>query len=133
MCSGRRCRSTDMQHDLFGSGQIVNMTFQVQVIVHSTRLDERNTMLVKESSCKVKSSKVKLSQKLLQKNGFRKARLFWQFLPPGGETFDGRSNLRVLLRKSVNPRTIRPFLITRTTRGGCYDPPWRFETEGRRA
>ena len=78
------------------------MTFQVQVIVHSTRLDERNTMLVKESSCKVKSSKVKLSQNLLQKNGFRKDLLFWQFLPPGGETFDGRSNLRVLLTKSIN-------------------------------
>ena len=33
-----------------------------------------------------------------------------------------------------NPRTGRPFLITRTGRGGVVPtPPWRFETEGRRA
>ena len=46
-------------------GQIFNMTFQGQMIIHSTRLDERNTMLVKESSCKVwvKSYCRKLFQK----------------------------------------------------------------------
>ena len=43
-----------------------------------------------------------LCQKLLQKNGLRKNMLFWQFLPPGGKTVDGRSNLRDLFRKSVN-------------------------------
>ena len=43
-----------------------------------------------------------LSQKLLQKNGLKKNRLFWQFLPPEGKTVDGRSNLRELIRKSVN-------------------------------
>ena len=33
----------------------------------------------------------------------------------------------------INPRMTRPFLITRTTGGGVLRPPWRFETEGRRA
>ena len=44
-----------MPHDLFRSGhdldldlsQIFSMTIQGQIIVHSTRLDERNTMLAK--------------------------------------------------------------------------------------
>ena len=44
-----------------------------------------------------------LSQKFLQKkNSFRKNRLFWQFLPPRGKTVDGRLNMKVLLRRSVN-------------------------------
>ena len=57
MCSARQYGSTDMKHDLFrlghefgldpGLGQIFNLTFQGQIIVHSTRLDKRNTMLAK--------------------------------------------------------------------------------------
>ena len=77
------------------------MTFEGQVIVHSTRLDERNTMLVK----KFVQGQVKPSQdesKVIAEKRFQKKRLFWQFLPPGGKTVDGRSNLRELPRKSVN-------------------------------
>ena len=43
-----------------------------------------------------------LSQKLLQKQSFGKNWLFWQFLPPGVKTVDGKSNLMELSRKSVN-------------------------------
>ena len=52
-------------------------------------------MLVKESSCRFES-------KVIAENSFGTNRLFWQFLPPGGKTVDGRSNLRELLRKSVH-------------------------------
>ena len=54
MCSTRRYGSTDMQHDLFRSDQdldlrsnfLNDLSGQGQIIVHSTRLDERNTMLM---------------------------------------------------------------------------------------
>ena len=61
-------------------GQIFKLIFQDQVIIHSTRLNERITMLVKESSCKVwvKSN--------CKKTVSEKNRLFWEFLPPGGKT-----------------------------------------------
>ena len=77
-------------------GQIFKLTFQGQVIVHSMRLDERNTMPVKVSSYKawVKS--------YCRKTVSEKNRLFLQFLPSAGKTVDVRSNLRELLRKGVN-------------------------------
>ena len=56
-------------------GQIFKMTFQGQQIVHSTRLDERNTMLAKVMSWRfwVKS--------YWRKNVFRKNGYFWSFCP----------------------------------------------------
>ena len=54
-------------------GQIFNVTFQGQLIYHSTRLDKRNTMLAKEMLCLywVKSYYRKT---LIAKNGY-----FWSF------------------------------------------------------
>ena len=49
------------------SGQIFNMTFQGQIIYHSTRLDKRKTMLAKKcrgpTESKVFSEKKLFSQK----------------------------------------------------------------------
>ena len=57
------------------SGQIFNMTFQGQIIHHSTRLDKRNTM----HAGKIKVVSL-LSRKLWQKNVFRKKNgYFWSF------------------------------------------------------
>ena len=78
-------------------GQIFNMTFQCQVIVHSTRLEERNMILVTESSCKVW-----VKSNCRKKTFFENNLLFLQFLPPVGKIVDGRLNLTWSLRKSVN-------------------------------
>ena len=105
MCSGRRCRSTDMQHDLFGSGHDLDLRSNFQDDL--SRLT--NSLFDASWQEKHDAGKIKfvqgLSQKLLQKNDFRKNRLFLQFLSPGGligRSIGGRSNLRVLLKKSVN-------------------------------
>ena len=83
-----------MQRDLFQSGhdltwgQIFKMTFLGQIIVYSTRLKKRNTMLAKNAVSL-------LSQKLLQKrNIFRKKRLVLEFLLFECQAIDLRSNLR---------------------------------------
>ena len=56
-------------------GQIFKLTFQGQVIVHSTRLDERNTILVKRKFVQG------LSQKLLQKTVSEKSTILAVFAP----------------------------------------------------
>ena len=57
--SGRRYGSTDMPHDLFRSGRDLDLGSNLpndivrsnRIILHSTRFDERNTMLAKWMSC----------------------------------------------------------------------------------
>ena len=44
----RQDASNDMQHDLFGSGHNLDLrSVRGQIIHHSTRLEELNTMVVK--------------------------------------------------------------------------------------
>ena len=76
-------------------GQIFNMTFHLQIIYHSTRLDKRNTMLATESLCLywVKSN--------YRKTFIAKKRLFLEFLLPGGQTDDLRWNRRTRQRTRV--------------------------------
>ena len=101
-CLSRQDGSTDMQHDLFGSGHDLDLRSNFQHdLSRSTDNSFDASWREEHDAGKIKFVQG-LSQKLLQKQSFRKNRLFWQFLPPGGKTVDGRSNLRGLFRKSVN-------------------------------
>ena len=91
-------------------GQIFKMTFECQIIVDSTRLNMRNTMLAKWMSCFfwVKS---------YYKNIFSKKRLFLEFLLSGGQTVDLWWNLSTRLRKNVK-RAIECAFLRRTSSSG---------------
>ena len=100
MCSGGRCGSTDVQHDLFGSGHDLDLRSNFQHdLSRSTDSSFDASWREEHDAGKIKCVQG-LSQKLLQKQRFIKKKL--AILAPGVKTVDGRSNLRELLRKSVN-------------------------------
>ena len=102
MCSSLPCGSTDMQHDLFGSGHDLDLRSNFQHdLSRATDSSFDASWREEHDAGKIKFVQG-LSQKLLQKQSFRKHRLFWQFLPPGGKTVEGRSNPREFFRKNVN-------------------------------
>ena len=102
MCSARRYGSTDMQHDPFRSGHDLDLRSNFQVDLSRSNYSSFDASWREEHDAGKSKLVQGLGQKLLQKNCFRKNRLFLQFLPPAGKTVDVRSNLRELLRKGVN-------------------------------
>ena len=101
MCSGWPYRSTDMQHDLFRSGHVLDLRSNF------TNYFLRSNYSSFDVSLRAKYATVKmnavpfLSQKLLQRNLFSKTLLFLEFLLSGGRTVDLRSKLRICWRKNV--------------------------------
>ena len=93
MCLYHRDESTDMQHDLIGSGHDLDLRSNLRndllgkIIHHSTRLDELKTMVLHSILLSLRN------QKLLQKNYFRPDRPFWLSMTSGGQTVGYSSNL----------------------------------------
>ena len=81
MCLGRRCGSPDMQHDLFGSGHDLDLRSNFQHDPSRSSDSSFDASWREEHDAGKWKFVQGLSQKLLQKNGFRKNRFFWQFLP----------------------------------------------------
>ena len=101
MCSSRRCGSTDRQHDLFGSGHDLDLRSNFQRgLSRSTYISFDAPRQEKHDAGKINVVPL-LSQKLLQKNLYCKKRLFLEFLLPGGQTVDLRSNLRTLSERAL--------------------------------
>ena len=94
MCSGRPYESTDMQYDLSLSGHDLDLrsNFQNDLLMSNYGLFDASQN-EKYDSGKMNVVSL-LSQKLLEKNLFRKKRLFLEFLLYGAQTIDLRSNLR---------------------------------------
>ena len=80
MCSGRRCRSTNMQHDLFGSGHDLDLRSNFQHdLSRSNYISFDAARQEKHDPGKINIVSL-LSQKLLQKNFCRKKNCyFWRF------------------------------------------------------
>ena len=90
-----------MQHDLFGSGHGLDLRSNFQYdLPRSNYISFDATRQEKHDDGKINIVSL-LSQKLLQKNVCRKKMLFLEFLLPGGQTVDLRSNLRTNQRKNV--------------------------------
>ena len=91
MCSGRRYGSIDMQHDLFGSGQDLNLRSNFQLdFSMSNYISFDASRQEKHDAGKINVVSL-LSQKLLQKKKTifaKKKRLFLEFLLSGGQTVD---------------------------------------------
>ena len=92
-----------MQHDLFGSGHDLDLrsNFQHDLSRRSNYISFDAAQQEKHDAGKSNVVSL-LRQKLLQKNVFRKKTVNFGVLLPGGKIVDGRSHLRVLIRKSVN-------------------------------
>ena len=94
MCSGRQYESIDIQHDLFRSGHDFELRSNFEhdlsrskyISFDAPRQDKHDAGKINVVSL--------LSKKLLQKNVFRKKRLFLEFLLSGGDTVEIRQNLR---------------------------------------
>ena len=117
MCSERPYRSTDMQHHFLRSDHDLDLrlTFKNdpgQIIVHSTRLKKRNTMLAKWMSCLCWVISYYSKTVFSAKNGY------FEFLLSGGQIGDPRANLRTYWRKSVK-RAIEWVFPGRCSSSGC--------------
>ena len=79
MCSGRRCGSTDMQHDLFGSGHDLDLRSNFQHdLLRSYYISFDAPRQEKHDAGKISIVSL-LSQKLLQKTFVAKNCYFWSF------------------------------------------------------
>ena len=84
-----------MQHDLFGSGHDLDLRSNFQHDLSRSNYISFDAARQEKHDDAGKINIVSLlSQKLLQKNVCRKKLLFLEFLLPGGQTVDLRSNLR---------------------------------------
>ena len=102
MCSGRQCRSTDMQHDLFGSGHDLDLRSNFQHDLSRSNYISFDAVWQEKHDAGKRNIVSLLSQKVLQKNVCRKKCYFWSFCSlAGGQTVDLRSNLSALKRKNV--------------------------------
>ena len=79
MCSGRRCQSTDMQHDLFGSGHELDLRSNFQNDLSRSNYISFDAARQEKHDDGKTSIVSLLNQKLLQKNVCRKKLLFWSF------------------------------------------------------
>ena len=93
-------------------GQIFKMTFEGQIIVHSTRLKKRNAMFAIYWPAFTES---KVITRLFSQEG-----LFLEFLLSGGQTVELRSNLRTPWQKSVK-RAIEFSSLQRCSSSGSPD------------
>ena len=90
-----------MQYDFFGSGQGHDLRSNFQHdLLRSNYISFDAARQEKHDAGKISIVSL-LSQKLLQKNLCRKKLLLLEFLLPGGQTVDLRSNLRTYWGKSV--------------------------------
>ena len=79
-----------MQHDLFGSGHDLDLRSNSEHdFLRSNYISFDASRQEKHDAGKINVVAL-LSQKLLQKNHFRKKRLFLEFLLSGGQTVDLR-------------------------------------------
>ena len=100
LCSGQRYGWTDMQHDLFRSSHDLDLrsNFQDDLLM-SNYISFDASRQEKHDAGKINVVAL-LSQQLLQKNYFRKKRLFLKFLLSGGQTVDLWWNLKTCQRKN---------------------------------
>ena len=123
-CLGRFYESTDMQHDLFRSGHVLDLkpNFQNDLWRSSyssfdasqQEKHDSDDLLAKWMSC------FYLAKCYYRKTFFAKKRLNWFFLLSGGQTVDLSWNLRTCWRKSVKGNCLpSEYIYSRPGLGKC--------------